>query len=248
MGRSRAAPASDLPGDPVFARLADGSLRDLFDALLRPGGDAVTLVFGPGAGLVPHDVLGMRTYRSARRSRPSGAERQATSGSRLGNPGRATAALVDWPLLDRHNRVLAPAIDRYLVVTDPRRPRSLAGGALRESLHDLAMPALPYAADLPSQPVGRPVAPPTAGDRDKGTQPRLVPYELITPESGILLGDAEPLESEFELLMHLEGARVLGPDVAARFGFSFPIRFDYLDTLDGGHLSLQCHPTRAYAR
>ena len=48
--------------------------------------------------------------------------------------------------------------------------------------------------------------------------------------------------------MHLEGARVLGPDVAARFGFSFPIRFDYLDTLDGGHLSLQCHPTRAYAR
>ena len=108
-------------------------------------------------------------------------------------------------------------------------------------------PALPYAADVPSRPVGRPVAPPTAGDRDRGTQPRLS-YELITPESGILLGDAEPLEVGFELLMHLEGARVLGPDVAARFGFSFPIRFDYLDTLDGGHLSLQCHPTRAYAR
>ena len=48
--------------------------------------------------------------------------------------------------------------------------------------------------------------------------------------------------------MAQESVRVLGADVAARFGVSFPIRFDYLDTLEGGHLSLQCHPPRAYAR
>jgi mannose-6-phosphate isomerase class I len=42
--------------------------------------------------------------------------------------------------------------------------------------------------------------------------------------------------------------RVLGSALANRFGLSFPIRFDYLDTLDGGDLSIQCHPTEQYMR
>ena len=51
------------------------------------------------------------------------------------------------------------------------------------------------------------------------------------------------VEIGFELLMALSSEDVLGPSVAERFGVSFPIRFDYLDTLAGGHLSLQCHPS-----
>jgi len=73
-------------------------------------------------------------------------------------------------------------------------------------------------------------------------------YELITPESGLLLGDDDTVEVGFELLMAAEGERVLGGELARRFGTSFPIRFDYLDTLEGGHLSIQCHPSEEYAR
>ncbi|SCJ03283.1 Probable mannose-6-phosphate isomerase gmuF [uncultured Eubacterium sp.] len=39
---------------------------------------------------------------------------------------------------------------------------------------------------------------------------------------------------------------LLGAKVHSRFGKEFPIRFDYLDTMNGGNLSLQVHPLTEY--
>ena len=49
-------------------------------------------------------------------------------------------------------------------------------------------------------------------------------------------------------LVLLRSKELLGEPVEARFGKDFPIRFDFLDTMGGGNLSLQVHPTTQFIR
>ena len=70
------------------------------------------------------------------------------------------------------------------------------------------------------------------------------------PEENSLYFEAEgtlfELPSQDVVLAHSH--ELLGQQVWARFGKSFPIRFDFLDTMQGGNLSLQVHPTNEFAQ
>jgi mannose-6-phosphate isomerase class I len=238
-----------LPGDPVFARIFTGNLADLLDPpRSEPRAQNGTMVvFGPGSALYPHDRL---WFADVPKSLSLERVRKGLAGN-VGQPAGAAGSeqrllFVDWPMLDRHKQELLPRIGRYLDVGDPASPRSLEGDALRASLRAVAEAPFRVRPTFLPGPWGgqwlrRRLGIPTDAANLAWS------YELITPESGLLLGDDETVEVGFELLMAADGERILGRELAERFGTSFPIRFDYLDTLEGGHLSIQCHPSEEYA-
>ncbi|GIP23268.1 class I mannose-6-phosphate isomerase [Paenibacillus sp. J22TS3] len=72
-------------------------------------------------------------------------------------------------------------------------------------------------------------------------------FEPIAPENTLLLGIQDTiLEVPFTLLMEAAPTDILGVRNVELFGSYFPIRFDYLDTMQGGRLSLQVHPRQDY--
>jgi len=72
-------------------------------------------------------------------------------------------------------------------------------------------------------------------------------FEPIAPENTLLIGFRDFIvELPFPLLLSAHPEAIMGERNVQLFGDYFPIRFDYLDTIDGDHLSLQVHPQQAY--
>ncbi|MFI6468295.1 class I mannose-6-phosphate isomerase [Streptomyces sp. NPDC050528] len=248
--------SAELADDPDFAPLSEAGLADFFTGLPEPAvaADAVTVVFGPGAALVPYD----RLWYADLPKRYAEAGITGGTGRNLGQPAGTGAGTtrrlfyIDWPVLDRHRDTLVADVDLWLdtqAPQDPHSPAWLAGPDLREALADLA---------------GRPFRTrPTFNTTSWGghwAQERLglnreapntaLGYELIAPESGILVGtpDGPRVELPLQALVALHPEEILGEPVHATFGTSFPVRFDYLDTVGGGNLSVHCHPRSDYMR
>ncbi len=72
-------------------------------------------------------------------------------------------------------------------------------------------------------------------------------FDCVPEENSLLLEVGEQVVEIPALDVVLaRPAELLGPRTFARFGAEFPIRFDFLDTMGGGNLSLQVHPLTDY--
>jgi hypothetical protein len=72
-------------------------------------------------------------------------------------------------------------------------------------------------------------------------------FDCVPEENSLLLGFGDTrVEIPAIDLVFAHPHELLGESVHARFGTEFPIRFDFLDTMGGGNLSLQVHPLTEY--
>ncbi|MFE1028985.1 class I mannose-6-phosphate isomerase [Streptomyces sp. NPDC058818] len=241
--------------DPFFTPLSHGQVADLFDSVPRaerPKGDGVRVVYGPGASLCDPDVLWYADLPK-RYAEAAVSKGELPVGVNLGRPDEPGDLVrlfyTDWPVLDRHRDAIAGRVDRWIDVQDTAGPASLDGAALRNTLAHLARGPVRTRPYFNSTPWGGQWAASELGFTPQAGNTALG-YELIAPEAGILVGEkgGGQVEVPFQLLCVEHPEDMLGEDVHRRFGTSFPIRFDYLDTMGGGNLSLHLHPREQYMR
>jgi mannose-6-phosphate isomerase class I len=244
-------------GDPLFGKRAELELEDFFRAGFQeniiPYQKAdISIVIGPGAALAcwkaPLLYIDLPKNEIQFRSR-------AGSITCLGwdDPSDPKSMyrrfyFIDWPVLNTHKKKYLPEIDILIDGQRPDTPAWIKGDIMRETLHDLSHNLFRV----------RPWFEPGVwgGSWIKEHLPGLnkdVPnyawsFELIVPENGILLESSGKLiEFSFDILMFAGAQAVLG-DAHARFRDEFPIRFDFLDTFNGGNLSIQVHPRPGYTK
>ncbi|MBQ5530590.1 MAG: class I mannose-6-phosphate isomerase [Kiritimatiellae bacterium] len=152
----------------------------------------------------------------------------------------------DWRALDRHKRARYGMMDYVLDTNDAAEPKMMTGAAFRRGLE--------IAASRPFR--VKPYFDPGVWggqwmkekfDLDPSRKNYAWSFDCVPEENSLLMDvGGVTLETPSINLVFAKPVELLGDKVHARFGAEFPIRFDMLDTMRGGNLSLQCHPLTEY--
>jgi hypothetical protein len=152
----------------------------------------------------------------------------------------------EWRAADHLKTSLLSRIDFLLDTNQVLEPKLISGDAFRA--------ALDLTAERPFRVVPYFDPGPWGGHwmEEVCNLPRDVPnhawcFDCVPEENSLLLGFGEHrVEIPAIDLVFSQPFSLLGDAVHARFGAEFPIRFDFLDTIGGGNLSLQVHPLTEY--
>lgn len=256
--------------DPVFgfingltlpAFFNDGKLADLQEQVKHQK-DGLVLIVGTGAALVSSgDIL---VYADMARWEGQIRQRQGVVSNIGANNKGFKASLqykrsyfIDWRVCDRFKRPLLARADFVLDThyTYDRVAKMADGAAVRAGLAEAAKRPFRVIPFFDPAPWGGQWMKEVC-DLDKSKANYGWCFDCVPEENSLLLGFGEggvggvPAVKNFEIpsmdLVYAHPRELLGDPVHGRFGAEFPIRFDFLDTIGGGHLSFQVHPLTEY--
>jgi mannose-6-phosphate isomerase class I len=250
----------DVTDDPVFGHVTALDLTDFFDpdrvAAMREQIAAATgrvVVLGVGAALVTDgDLLVQvplpRREATLRQSSPDSTNLGSDNGSDRPALKYKRAFFVDWRVGDRHRLKTWPQTAYVLDVTRSDEPMMVTAEGHERALDELA--GRPFRVVPWFEPA------PWGGhwmkevcDLDREALNFGWCFDCVPEENSLLLDYGHgPMEVPSYDLVYLRPTELLGAEVARRFDGEFPIRFDFLDTMGGGNLSLQVHPLTDYIR
>lgn len=156
------------------------------------------------------------------------------------------AFFVDWRVLDRLKKRLFEEIDYLLDTNKKNNPKMITGNALLDGLKQTVKQPFSVVPFFDPGPWGGQWMKEFC-NLDKSVENYAWCFNSVPEENSLLLEfDGEIVEIPSVDLVFYQPEKLLGKMVHGRFGDEFPIRFDFLDTFDGGNLSLQVHPLTEY--
>jgi mannose-6-phosphate isomerase class I len=249
-----------MTNDVLFGYNSNISLNEYFDVeKLKSAREAIgrstgrILVFGQGAQLVVDaDILiyaDMPRWEIQQRMRKQEAIALGIDNSKEPFSKQYKRGLFnDWRVLDKHKQVIYDKVDYWLDTVVANTPKMIDRQTFYAGMDKAAASpfrVVPFFDPAPWG--GQWMKKEFALDKSKVNYGW--GFDCVPEENSLLL---EVNDIVFEMpavnLINTRSAEVLGRPVEARFGKDFPIRFDFLDTVEGGNLSLQVHPTTQYAR
>lgn len=153
---------------------------------------------------------------------------------------------IDWRVLDFHKDKLMDKVDFWLDTNDAGSPKMIDRATFLEGMDRTAHSPFRVVPFFDPAPWGGQWMKEVC-DLDRSVKNYGWCFDCVPEENSLFL---EVNDVRFELpsqdLILSRSREVLGEAVEARFGKDFPIRFDFLDTMGGGNLSLQVHPTTQF--
>lgn len=230
----------------------DGKMLEAMQKRLEDAKDQRVLIYGFGASLISRgDIL---IYADLSRWEIQLRYRKGMPNFKQENYDEDNLVkykrgyFIEWRIADKHKRGLFSEADYWLDTNKSNAPAMITKNAFQEAMN---------------QAVRRPFR--TVPYFDPGVWGGQWMKEVcgLDPEEKNYAWSFDGVPEENSVLFEIGGSifecpamnitlsrplELLGDKVYARFGAEFPIRFDFLDTMEGENLSLQVHPTADFIK